>query len=132
MQSTLSQKKLMHIEMTLSGNGKTHLELINRAKANGYQTTLVYISLDNAETAIQRVTERVTKGGHGVESKLIIKRFKQSLENLPIIASRCDQILIYDNTIKMELVYNQVHDKVISNNLGAHTWLHSLDRQIPF
>lgn len=122
----------MHIETTLAGNGKTHLELINRAKANGYQTTLVYISLDNAETAIQRVTERVAKGGHGVESKLIIKRFKQSLENLPVIASRCDQILIYDNTIKMELVYNQVHDKVISNHLEAHTWLCSLDRQIPF
>lgn len=128
----LANQESIHVETTLAGNGKTHLELIAKAKSKGYEVDLIYVTLDQVQTAISRVQDRVSKGGHGIAPELITKRFRQSLLNLPIIAAQCDEIMIYDNTKRLTLVYDQLKQNVAYNRLIEYPWLYHLDSQIPF
>jgi len=42
----------------------------------------IFISVDSAETAKQRVEERVQNGGHGIPASDIEKRYIESFANL--------------------------------------------------
>lgn len=130
--AALANQESIHVETTLAGNGKTHLKLIAEAKSQGYEVELIYITLDQAPTAIKRVQDRVSKGGHGVAPALITKRFRQSRLNLPIIAAQCDEIMIYDNTKRLALVYDQLKQRVAYNRLVEYPWLPDVASQIPF
>lgn len=130
--SAILQRKSVHIETTLAGNGKTHLELIEQAKNYGFQTELIYITLDQVQTAIKRVNQRVAKGGHGVVPQLIIKRYSQSLNNLPRIAARCDQVMVYDNTNRLTLIYSQSKGRIDYDRFTDYPWLNHLESQVPF
>ncbi|MDM7516492.1 hypothetical protein QUF07_07160 [Lentilactobacillus sp. TOM.63] len=81
------------------------------------------MSLENVQLALDRVQERINKGGHGIAPELIKKRYKQSLNNLIPISAEVDQVKIFDNTQKLKLVYARNHQKVVENNLTSFPWL---------
>ncbi|MCT4486968.1 zeta toxin family protein [Levilactobacillus parabrevis] len=121
----LDVRESIHVETTLSGNGRTQAELIADAKNQGFNVTLIYLALPTPDLAISRVAERVKKGGHGIPSDLIIKRYKQSLSNLPKIARLADSVSIYTNSFSLSLVFNRQGQAILFNNLSAFSWLPS-------
>ena len=84
------------VETTLSGN--TYLKMMRDAKRKGWQVNLIYIGIDNVEVNIDRVAQRVASGGHNVPIEDIRRRYKRSLENLPIALQLVDNASIYDNS----------------------------------
>lgn len=84
------------VETTLSGN--TYLKMMRDAKRKGWQVNLIYIGIDNVEVNIDRVAQRVAEGGHDVPIEDIRRRYKRSLENLPIALQLVDNASIYDNS----------------------------------
>jgi predicted ABC-type ATPase len=84
------------VETTLSGN--TYLKMMREAKQKGWQINLIYIGIDNVEVNIDRVAQRVAEGGHNVPIEDIRRRYKRSLENLPIALQLVDNASIYDNS----------------------------------
>ena len=58
----------------------------------------IFISVDSAETAKQRVEERVQNGGHGIPASDIEKRYIESFANLQYLLQECDLAVFYDNT----------------------------------
>ena len=58
----------------------------------------IFISVDSAETAKQRVEERVQNGGHGIPASDIEKRYIESFANLQYLLQECDLAFFYDNT----------------------------------
>lgn len=74
------------------------MNLIDRAHKNGFEVTLLYVALKNEKIAINRVHERVKKGGHGVPDEVVKKRYSQSNQNLPSVAFKADNVVIYDNS----------------------------------
>ncbi|EQD46341.1 hypothetical protein B1B_12663, partial [mine drainage metagenome] len=66
-------------ETTLSGHG--YARQIPRWRALGYHVTLVFLSLPNADMAVQRMTDRVTQGGHAIPEAVIRRRFDAGLRN---------------------------------------------------
>ena len=66
-------------ETTLSG--LSYLKHIKAWRAHGYQVSLFFLSLPNAETAIARVAERVQQGGHDIPELVIRRRFAAGLQN---------------------------------------------------
>lgn len=72
----------IHQETTLAGSAKSFQNLIDRAHAQGYEVTILYVSLDSADKAVDRVASRVTKGGHGVAEADIRRRYESSLRNM--------------------------------------------------
>lgn len=115
--------KSIHVETTLAGHAKSQLNLIDKAHQNGYEVTLIYVSVNSAETAIKRVNERVELGGHGVEPYLIKKRYKQSNDNLPKVAYYADNVLIFDNSKQFTSVYQREKGIEIKNELSDYPWI---------
>ncbi len=97
-------------ETTLSG--RAYLRLIDRLKAESWQINLFYLALPNVEISINRVTERVNKGGHNIPTKDIMRRFPRSLNlllnNYSYIVDQCTCYMNDKN--KPNLVFEQRGD----------------------
>src|SRR5262245_53936377 len=52
------------IETTLSG--RTYVRLLTRMRNEGYRIQLIYVWLNSAELAAERVAARVRRGGHNI------------------------------------------------------------------
>lgn len=93
-----NQRASFHIETTLSGNARGHINRIAKAHKLGYRVILHYVYLDNVETSIARVHHRVSIGGHGIPEDVIRKRYARSIENLSVIKDLVDEYYIWDNS----------------------------------
>ena len=60
-------------ETTLSG--LTYARMIPRWREEGYVVKLIFLSLPDAEMALERVAARVTQGGHDVPEVVVRRRF---------------------------------------------------------
>lgn len=93
----LSEQKTFAIETTLSSS--TYVKMFERARALGYQINLIFISLDSAKTAIERVAKRVSEGGHNIPEDTIIRRYERGLKNFfNVYKDVVDSWMLYDNT----------------------------------
>ena len=61
------------VETTLAS--KSLVPFLRECKMTGYETRLIFVALDNPETAIRRVAIRVAKGGHDIPEDTIRRRF---------------------------------------------------------
>lgn len=120
---SLNNYKSIHVETTLAGSGKAQLNLIDEAHKKGFEVTLLYVTVNSAELAINRVNERVTNGGHGIPPETIKKRYGQSYNNLPSVAFKSDNVFIYDNSKTFVNVYTRKHNQVEINDLKKYPWI---------
>lgn len=120
----LLMKKSIAIETTLSG--KYHNRLIENFKKNGYDIKLHFIFLDNPQICIQRIKNRVSKGGHDVPSEDVIRRFFRSRQNFMTLKKIVDYWELYYNggnefilvAHGKELYVNVVNDFLYNNFTG--------------
>ena len=75
----LNQEESFAFETTLST--KSYQGLIKKAKEQGYDITLLFLSLDSIELAINRVQIRVSEGGHNIPTEIIERRYFKGLTN---------------------------------------------------
>jgi predicted ABC-type ATPase len=76
----IEEKFSFALETTLSG--KSYIDLVHHAKDVGFTIRLYYIYLNSVELSINRIKDRVRKGGHNVERDVVIRRYERSLKNL--------------------------------------------------
>ena len=115
------EEKSFNEETTLTG--RTILKIIDKAKDLGYKIHLYYIGIDNPEIAKERVKNRIARGGHGISSNLIEKRYYESLQNLEKIIYQCDSIEIYDNSKKFIRIFYYEDNQVFENNIAKVNWI---------
>ena len=115
------EEKSFNEETTLTG--KTIIKIIDKAKNLDYKIYLYYIGIDNPEIAKERVKNRIARGGHGISSNLIEKRYYESLQNLEKILSKCDLIEIYDNSVKFYRIFYYEDKQVFENNIAKVNWI---------
>jgi predicted ABC-type ATPase len=94
MNHCLENNKNFAFETTLSA--KSYLRLIKNAQQIGYKVNLIFLKLQSIELAKIRVENRVSKGGHNIESSIIERRFKNGLVNLHDYLKIVDTALIYE------------------------------------
>jgi len=84
-------------ETTLSGNA--FLGAMDRWRTIGYTIRLVYLWLQSADAAIDRVHRRVNQGGHAVPDDVVRRRYQRGLENFALrYRNAADRWHLYDNT----------------------------------
>ena len=76
----LRRNESFSIETTLAT--RSYFRLIEQAHRQGYDVTLLYFWLRTPEQAIERVAERVSKGGHNIPSDVIRRRYQEGIDNL--------------------------------------------------
>ena len=86
------------VETTLSGN--TYLRMMAQAKQKGWRVNLIYVGVNNVQTSIERVAQRVAAGGHNVPEEDILRRYARSLANLLVAIQQADNTSIFDNSTR--------------------------------
>lgn len=77
---------------------RSYVSLVKAAQDGGYKVTLLFIWIDSPATAVQRVAERVVKGGHDIPSDVIERRYYRGLFNLlNLYIPICDTWMVVNN-----------------------------------
>ncbi|MFH1195495.1 MAG: hypothetical protein V1720_07260 [bacterium] len=65
----------------------------------GYEIILIYFWLINPSLAIERINDRVKKGGHSVSDEIVIRRYYRGIKNLfKYFLPQSDYWLIINNS----------------------------------
>ena len=92
----LYEKKDFTFETVLST--ERNLNLLMRAKDNGYFVRGIYVLTIDAGINVARVNAREALGGHGVPEDKIRSRYSKALALIPRLVEVCDILHVYDNT----------------------------------
>ena len=113
----LRRNESFSIETTLAT--RSYFKLIEKAHQQGYEVTLLFFWLKTPEQAIERVAERVSKGGHNIPRDIIIRRYYEGIDNLfriymPIV----DTWILVDNSVTPRgiIATGGMNQKMIINN----------------
>ncbi|CAN5621636.1 hypothetical protein BH23GEM10_BH23GEM10_08500 [soil metagenome] len=85
-------------ETTLGGRSITQL-LIEAATA-GHRVRIWYVGLSSPELHVQRVRDRVAKGGHNIPEARIRSRWTSSRENLIRLLPHIAELALHDNSVE--------------------------------
>lgn len=84
-------------ETTLNGRG--YIRWIPLWQERGYRVKLLFLQLPTPETAVARVRQRVSEGGHDVPEEVIRRRFRAGWRNFELgYRDLVDEWVIYDNS----------------------------------
>lgn len=82
-------------ETTLSGYGT--LDKVLRAKKAGYFIRIFYIGVDTVDECLNRIENRVAKGGHYISRDVVLRRFNNRFSSLLRVLPYCDEAVFFDN-----------------------------------
>ncbi len=108
------------LETTLAT--RSYVSLISKAKAAGYKVSLIYIWLNSPSLALQRVAERVSKGGHNIHREVVERRYFGGIRNLfNLFMPVCDAWILVDNSFGelTKIARKEEFENVIEN---AELW----------
>jgi predicted ABC-type ATPase len=112
----VSRGESFAFETTLST--KSYHGLIKRAKELGYETILLFLTLDSIELAKQRVQTRVQEGGHNIPTETIERRYLNGLINFfKIYKPIVDRWILVDNSTE--------NFEIIAEGSGSETVIRS-------
>lgn len=78
---------------------RSYASWLRRLKQAGYEFHLLFLWLSTPELAIQRVADRVRRGGHSVSENIVRRRYGRSLNNLfELYSPLADTWAVYDNS----------------------------------
>lgn len=99
----INQNVSFSYETVMSHRSK--VDEIQHAIKKGYRTYLYFISTDDPLINIDRVKNRMAKGGHSVSAEKIEERFHLTLKNLPRAIQKVSRAFLFDNSGKqMKLI----------------------------
>lgn len=87
-----------------------NLDLLKKAKANGYFIRGIYVLTANPDINVARINARVALGGHGVPEEKVRKRYDKALSLIPQIVEVCDILHVYDNTTEPFRIFKKRKD----------------------
>lgn len=58
---------------------------------------MYYVGLNSMEESINRIANRVRKGGHNIPSDDVKRRFDRRIKSLESVLPLCDEVIFYDN-----------------------------------
>ena len=123
----LAEQKIdFALETTLST--LSYVKFVKDCKSNGYEVVLIYVWLNSPQLAVDRVAERVSKGGHNIPEDIIFRRYSRGIQNFrKYFVSLIDDWMIIDNsgekanfiaeskkseiTVLDKLIFNQILGK---------------------
>ena len=98
-----SERRSFTFETVLST--ERNLDLLRRAKAEGFHIESVFVLTINPELNVFRVKSRELSGGHSVPPDKIRRRYTKSLANISTLLALSDIFRLVDNTAQPEILF---------------------------
>ena len=92
----IDEKRDFNFETTFGG--RSIVRELHRALERGCEVHVFYVGLASPEQNIQRVRERVARGGHAIPEARIRERYGKSLANLVSLIGKATAIHVFDNS----------------------------------
>jgi predicted ABC-type ATPase len=113
------QKADFAFETTLSS--KFYGKWLRDLQQNGYEFHLIFLYLQSADLAVERVRERVRMGGHNIPEDVIRRRYENGLRNFyEIYQPIADSWRVIDVSKKMPLDVafgDKIETRIIEENI---------------
>jgi len=118
----LTDGRSLSLETTLTG--RTVLARMQMAKDAGYDVTLRYVGVRDADLNVARVQARTAEGGHWIAEEVVRRRVGNSLANLPAAIAIADRAVLLDNTgLAHKPVLEVERGRVLFQAPDAPPWL---------
>lgn len=111
-------------ETTLSG--VRTVRTVRRARQQGYNIIMYYVGLNTVEESLERIKNRVRKGGHDIPEADVLRRYGKRTESLRSIIPLCDKILFFDNTNGFIKAAEITNHKFLYTNGIRPPWLEEI------
>ncbi|EOZ8645375.1 zeta toxin family protein [Acinetobacter baumannii] len=95
-EALLKLKVSFTFETVMSHESK--IQFLRDAKAQGYRTYLYFVTTEDPDINVDRVRQRVLKGGHPVVEKKIRERYFRTMEMLIDAIEVSDRAYLFDNS----------------------------------
>ena len=123
-----SERRDFVFETTLSSHHA--IGTMRRARDSGYEVGLVFVALASADLNVNRVAERVGRGGHHIPEDDIRRRSPRSFANLAQALPLAHGSIVYDNSERVpRLVLRVEAGRVAENRLDDSLAHHGLIAQ---
>ncbi len=102
------------------------VDFLKSLEADGYQVVLCYIAISSAEVSDQRVSMRVSNGGHDVPASKIYERYPRTLSNLKLAIEQLGDVRVFDNDdleYPFRLVAKCAYGRLVEVGNGVPSWL---------
>lgn len=113
----LNDNKSFLIESILAG--KYMIKFLQTVKEKDYRVNIIYLFLETPELCLERINERVLKGGHSVSEEDVVRRYFRSKTNFWNIYKKfaTNWFLIHNSKQLFDRVAMGTGDKyVVKNN----------------
>ncbi|RZK55863.1 MAG: toxin [Pedobacter sp.] len=118
----ITSKKSFSFETVFSHPSK--LELIDLAKMNNYKVYLYFIGTETPVMNMERVKDRIQKGGHSVEAEKVEKRYFLTMGLLMDMIKKVDETYLWDNSgIKHKFLGNIKNGFAEFEQLNIPNWI---------
>ncbi|MDQ0637768.1 putative ABC-type ATPase [Pedobacter sp. W3I1] len=110
--SLIRNKKSFSFETVFSHASK--LDLIDFAHRNNYKVYLYFIGTETPKMNLERVKDRVSKGGHLVDAEKIEKRYFLTMDLLIEMLKKVDQTYLWDNSEAKHNYVGEICDGILN------------------
>ena len=91
---------------------------------------MYYVGLNSKEESLQRIENRVRKGGHDIPTEDVIRRFDNRLDALKKAAALCDSVIFYDNENGFIKVAEIRNNKFYFTNGYRPDWICEFEKEL--
>lgn len=100
------------------------LDLITLAQDNGYKVYLYFIGTETPKMNLERVKDRVVKGGHFVSNAKIEQRYFLTMDLLLEMIKRVDETYLWDNSGQKHQFIGNIKSGIAEfTNLSVPSWI---------
>ena len=103
---------------------------VKQARAKGYVVRLFYIGLNTAAESLERIQNRVTKGGHNIAPHDVERRFVKRFGDLARVLPYCNEVRFFDNENGFVEVGEYRNGEVICMGEYRPSWLSGLINEL--
>ncbi len=93
----VKQRESFVLETVFSDPVGDKLDFLKRATAAGYTVILCFIGISGPDRSEERVTMRVSQGGHDVPSEKLVSPYPRTMANLRAAIRDLPHVLVLDN-----------------------------------
>jgi len=94
----VAQRESFVFETVFSDPAGDKVKFLQDAADKGYNVVLCFIGLPDADISEERVSMRVSQGGHDVPTDKLVSRYPRTLQNLRLALQSLPHVLIFDNS----------------------------------